>query len=250
MKGELSIKVIRGQTGRTGYHLRNDSPTAHLEVQAFAIDLCNQLTPNWDYILSSNKTAQQIKEDISKVKQQGLIGYYYRARSFPILTKPEPNKFGAPPLGKQSEGRYNESAVRVLYLAKDSQTAIKECSPSPEEPSIWVQKFNLQLPNDWVINLDLDMEEKAPYLHYLLLDSEYIPNNLAEFPNIQNLYRATHLLKYICKLLDVSAIEYPSIKGDIQNNPSAINLVVIGDVVLKAEAMTTDKPQLSSLPAT
>lgn len=242
MKGELSIKVIRGQTGRTGYYLRNDSPTEHVEIQAFAIELCNQINPNWDKILSSNKIAQQVKEDITKVMQQGISEYYYRARSFSASKIPESNEFGAP--RNQIEHRYNENGSRVLYLAKNPLTTIKEISQNPAEPNIWVQKFNLQLPKDWIVKLDLDMEGKAPYLHYLLLDSEYIPNKLAEFPNIQNPYRATHFITYICRMFNISAIEFPSIRGDIQNNPSAINLVVIGDAVLKAEAMTIDKPQL------
>ena len=40
MLGDLSIKGIRGNTGREGMHLVDSVPTAHAEVQAFVMELC------------------------------------------------------------------------------------------------------------------------------------------------------------------------------------------------------------------
>jgi hypothetical protein len=94
--------------------------------------------------------------------------------------------------------------------------------------------------------LELDLETNHPYLHYLLLDSEYVPEATAEFANTQNPYRATHFLAYLGKLNGVSGIEYPSVRGGIQSDPNAVNLVLLDEAVGEAEAMTDGLPFLFS----
>src|SRR2546426_843961 len=61
MKGELSLKVIRGKTGREGYHLKADRPTEHVEVQDFVLQLCRSNNTDWNRLLETNETAQRIQ---------------------------------------------------------------------------------------------------------------------------------------------------------------------------------------------
>ena len=70
MKGNLSIKVHRGNTGRSGFHLIADSPTSHVEVQAFVLEVCgSQATPNWTELLLSNPIAAAIAREVEVTLQ-------------------------------------------------------------------------------------------------------------------------------------------------------------------------------------
>ena len=158
------------------------------------------------------------------------------------MPEPASSEFWAPPKGEQKARRYNEHGERVLYLCRDIETVAAECQEVAERPKLLIQKFVLIFPEDKVVTLKLDLEKTSPFLHYVLLDSEYVPEETAEFPNVNNPYRATHFLTHLAKLTGVSALEYPSVRGNIQSNPNAINLVLMGDAVAEAEAMTEGKP--------
>jgi RES domain-containing protein len=247
MKGELSLKVIRGKTGREGYHLKADHPTEHVEVQDFVSELCRSSNTDWNRLLETNETAQRIHRDFVGAIRTSIRGTYFRARSFPASTsQPTSQKLWAPPASKQAIGRYNELGNRVLYLSRNVQTVVAECPTTVEKPKLFIQKFLLNFPTRGMLPLELDLETNHPYLHYLLLDSEYVPEATAEFANVRNPYRATHFLAHLGRLNGVSGIEYPSIRGGIQSASNAVNLVLMDEAVGEAEAMTDGLPFLLS----
>jgi hypothetical protein len=129
-----------------------------------------------------------------------------------------------------------------LYLAREAATAGRECSGQTDACDVWVQEFAIDLPDQRAIHLELDMERTAPYLHYLLLDSEYLPDVTAEFANVRNPYRATHLLTYLCERLEITAVEYPSVRGVSGSGANSVNLVVMGDPVSIAQRMQVGLP--------
>jgi hypothetical protein len=253
MKTSLTLQVRRAPTGRTGFHLKDDIPTEHVEVQKFVQYLCESQSDNidWASFLSANRTAQKIFSDFQRAIKTGIDGRYFRARRFPVSASVPPlsKELQAPPAGKQSPGRYNEQGQRVLYLSRAARIAATECPPDPDmnKPLIYVQQFKLYLPMMKVVLLDLNMEASTPCLHYLLLDSEYVPEQANDLPNIRNPYRATHFLAYLASINGVTGIEYPSIRGDIQNHSCAVNLVILGNAVATAEALTEGEPFLFTL---
>jgi hypothetical protein len=148
----------------------------------------------------------------------------------------------APPVNKQKVGRYNQSGNHVLYLSRTAKTTAAECPPIVDRPVLFIQKFALKLPDLRMVSLELDLESKHPFLHYVLLDSEYVPEEPHEFPNVRYPYRATHFLAHLANINNVSGIEYPSVRGDFQNNPNAINFVMLNQSVIMAESMTEGVP--------
>jgi hypothetical protein len=246
VKGELSIKAIRGRTGRHGYHLIANCPTEHAEVQNFVLGLCNE-DYSFNWLLENNATAKKTHDNFRAAIRTGITGEYFRGRRFQnSVSEATPNQFFAPPAGKQVKGRYNESGNRVLYLSRTPDTVLAECPWCPEKPRLFIQRFRLNLPKERMIALELDLETSFPYLHYLLLDSEYVPESTAEFGNVRNPYRATHFLAYLASLDRVSGIEYPSVRTAIQGDASAINFVLLGKIVTEVEAMIVGGPFLFS----
>lgn len=246
MKGELSVKVIRGKTGREGYHLKADYPTEHVEVQDFILALCENNIP-WDRLLETNVVAQKIHSDFKAAIRIGVTGEYFRGRRFPnSVSNPTSELLFAPPAGQQGTGRYNESGSRVLYLSRTPETVRAECPPSDDKPRLFIQKFRINFPKGCMLSLALDLEARFPHLHYLLLDSEYVPERTAEFANVRNPYRATHFLEYLASLNGVSGIEYPSIRAGIQSDSTPINFVLLGEAAAEVEAMTEGGPFLFS----
>ncbi len=246
MGGSLTARIIRGATGRSGFHLRDDAPTEHVAVQKFVLSICGtQDCPDWEALHRSNLVARQITAEVRRVARAGLASRFWRARAFSKGSSPVgAGDFGAPPPGGQVEGRYNPYGARVLYLAGDARTAALECSGRNDSSEVWVQEFAIDLPNHRAVRLELNLETSCPHLHYLLLDSEYLPDATAEFPNVRNPYRATHFLAHLCERFEIAAVEYPSVRGDSRGRADAVNLVVLGDAVSEAEQMTVGLPWL------
>jgi len=241
MKGDLSIKKISAKTGRSGYHLINNKPTAHVLVQEFITKLCStQSKPCWFWILICNPIAWRLFRQVSAAAQIGLRGTYFRSRRFakdaPI---PSSKDLGPPPLEKQGEGRYTEGRDVVLYLSRNIETAAIESGPNKSKPKIFIQRFDLGIPEIKVLRLAEDLEEKYPHLHYLLLDSEYLPEETWFAPVS---YRATQFVAYLCRLKGVLAVEYPSVRGEYKSNPEAVNLVLFGKAADMAKDMTSGDP--------
>lgn len=167
---------------------------------------------------------------------------YYRARRFPVdAAQPQPSssELGPPPLEKQGEGRYTHGNDLVLYLSRTPKTAALECGTDLSKPRIFIQQFKLSIPNMKVLYLNKNLEDSYPHLHYLLLDSEYLPNESAFVPNS---YRATQFIAILCQLRLIAGVEYPSLRGDFVGNPNAVNLVLFGDAVDQASRMAVGNP--------
>lgn len=244
MRGDLSIKVIRANTGREGMHLVDSVPTAHHEVQAFVLQLCDLDALDWSELLTRNTVADTIHEQFQAASTTGIRGMFYRSCAFSVDAQaPSSADLRAPPVPVQSAGRYNEGGRRVLYLSTDSRVAALECSATPDKPRVYVQRFDLNLPHRRIVRLELDMEARFPHLHYLMLDSEYLPTRGHEFANVRNPYRATHFLAYLCSIADVSAIEYPSVRGGAQGDRSGVNVAVFGEAVEEAHAQMLGLPE-------
>ena len=242
MKGELSVKVIRGKTGREGYHLKAGVPTEHAEVQDFVLSLCREDNTPWDRLLETNLIAQKLHGDFQTAIRMGITGEYFRGRRFPnFVSNPTSEQLFAPSAGKQ-RGRYNESGNRVLYLSRTPETVMAECPPSDDKPRLFIQKFCIDFPKEYMLAFALDLEARFPHLHYLLLDNEYAPEQTAEFANVRNPYRATHFLACLASLNGVSGIKYPSIRAGIQSDSTGINLVLLGKAVAEVEAMIEGSP--------
>ncbi len=205
--------------------------------------LCREVSTPLDRFLEANVIAQKIHADFQTAIRRGILGEYFRGRRFPnSVLNPTSEQLWAPSASKQKLGRYNESGNRVLYLSRTPQTVAAECPPSDDKPWLFIQKFCLNLPKERMLALTLDLELKFPHLHYLLLDSEYVPERTAEFANVRNPYRATHFLAYLASLNGVSGIEYPSIRAGIPTDSSKVNFALLGKAVAEAEAMTEGGP--------
>jgi hypothetical protein len=76
-----------------------------------------------------------------------------------------------------------------------------------------------------------------------MLDSEYLPTRKDEFANLRNPYRATHFLTFLCSMVDVSAIEYPSVCSGAQGNRNGVNVAVLGEAVEEVHAQMIGSPQ-------
>jgi RES domain-containing protein len=251
VKGTLSVKVTRGRTGREGFNLINDRPTAHPDVQRFAMELCGGIeTPRkrwlrpswWRWWWLRRSIARLIREQIEAAASTGITGTFYRGRLFaPELTQPRSADLGLPPADRQGVGRYNESGSRVLYLARSPTVALAELERSACKPLLFIQEFQLSLSSGKVLRLCDDLEVRFPHLHYLLLDSEYIPE---ENPYVPDPYRATHFIAAVCRSLGISGVEYPSIRGGYTHDRNAINLVLFDKAAEDACRMMVGEPAL------
>jgi len=217
MRGDLSIKVIRGNTGREGMHLVDSIPTAHANVQAFVTELCETEPSSLDWfdLLKTNALASIIRQEFRAATTRFAPSSVYRSRHFGVEENPTSKEFEAPAAGTQRPGRYTEGDQRVLYLAGTAALAALECDRTPDKPRIFIQRFDLNLPHRRIVHVRFDLEARFPHLHYLMLDSEYLPTKGHKFANVRNPYRATHFRAYLCVVAGVSALEYPSIRRKI-----------------------------------
>jgi hypothetical protein len=110
IRGDLSIKVIRGNTGREGMHLVDSVPTAHAEVQAFVLKLCETepLSLDWSDLLATNALASTLQQEFRAATDR-LIGISeYRSRPLKVgPADPTSKELEAPLAGSQGPGRYN-----------------------------------------------------------------------------------------------------------------------------------------------
>lgn len=244
MRGNLSIRVARASTGREGMHLVDSVPTAHGEVQALVLQMCGTEVLDWRELLRTNALAARIRDQFQVAATGGFHGTFYRSRPFAVGHSPQSSTdLEAPRAGSQLPERYNEDGQRVLYLASSAMVAAIECRTTSDKPRVFIQRFDLDLSHRRIVRLALEMEDRFPHLHYLMLDSEYLPTQAHEFSNVRNPYRATHFVAFLCGLADVSAIEYPSIRAGAQGDRSGFNVAVFGEAVEEAHAQMTGMPQ-------
>lgn len=241
MEGSLSIKKTSGHTGRSGQVLLDNKPTAHTPIQSFVQELCStHKKPDWWLILLTRPLAWKLLWELAKASSTGLSGTWYRSQRFPKDdSHPKTADLGPPPPGRQGEGRYTEGKPIALYLSRSIDTAALECPEKPNKPRVFVQEFHISFPAAKVVRLGLDLEAKAPHLHHALLESEYLPQE-SEFVPVP--YRATQFLAFLCRLVPVDAIEYPSVRAGYRENPEAVNLVVLGPAVNTVAEMVNGEP--------
>lgn len=184
--------------------------------------------------------AWKLFKQAGEAAQNGLCGSYFRSRRFENDSQsPSASDFGPPSLEDQRGGRYSEERARVLYLSATRQTAAVESGYDKSKPRIFVQQFDFSLPEIKVLRLTNNLEERFPHLHYLLLASEYLPD---ESPFLPEPYRATKFVAFLCRMRGISAVEYPSVRGDYKDNSNAINIVLFGNAVDEATLMTSGIP--------
>jgi hypothetical protein len=240
MKDSLSAKKNSARTGRSGQVLLDDKPTAHAKVQAFVQQLCSgKARPNCWFVLLTRPVAWRILSELGRAATMGISLVCYRSRRFRANERPRPADLGRRHSTKQGEGRYTEGKSVVLYLSRTVETAGRECPEDSTRPRVVIQEFRLSLPEVRAIHLGVDLESLAPYLHYTLLESEYLPE---ESPFVPVPYRATQFLAFLCRLLRVEGMEYPSVKARYRDNPQAVNFVILGAAVAAAGSMTAGEP--------
>jgi len=243
MKGSLSARKISGKTGRSAQVLLNDERTYHVVVQRFVQTLgAGTGWPRmlyWWWLLLSYPVAWRTLFEIGKARSTSLCGTYFRSQRFKSrLPAPSSSLLGPPPRGKQTEGRYNYGRGVVLYLSRSARVAALESRNNPKKPWIFIQRFELSFPNLRYIRLAQDLESTAPVLQYLLIESEYLP----EQSPLAHPYKATQFLAFLCRLRGVHAIEYPSVWAGYKNDPDAVNMVILPPAVDAAGTMMKGDP--------
>jgi hypothetical protein len=191
-------------------------------------------------LLLTRPTVWSILRELATVATAGLQGQYFRSRRFPEGAWPNSSDdLGPPPPEKQSPGRYTTPGSTVFYLSRNPKTAALEAGEDSQKPRIVLQRYQLDLPSIIWIKLDPDLEARAPRLNFLLLESEYLPEESHLYPYP---YRATQFLAFLCRLLGILAIEYPSVRGRYVDDSEAVNLVILGEAVATASTMSAGEP--------
>jgi len=124
----------------------------------------------------------------------------------------------------------------VLYLSRTARTASREAARAGCTP--FVQPFELDLPNTRSVLLDQELETQFPYIHLLLLNSEFLPGE----SHLPDTYRATHFLAYLCACFEIDAVEYPSVKVNLKVCPGELNVVLFRNAVESAGRMMIGAP--------
>jgi hypothetical protein len=228
--GQVFI-LAGGKTGRSAQVILNDKRTYHVIVQSFVQVLCRKRSrPNWWFVLLSHRVAWRLLVDLGRAASIGIDASYYRSRRFGAAAAvPSPSDLGPPPLEKQGEGRYTEGKQVVLYLSRTPRVAALEKPLQDSGKSkLYIQEFHLSIPDFKLLRLAKDLETAAPSIQYLLLESEYLPEESGFTPVP---YRATQFLAFLCRLRRIQAIEYPSVRSGYKDNPDAVNLVILGSAV-------------------
>lgn len=186
-------------------------------------------------------TAWVVARQLRSAAVRGLRGPFFRGRAFKRGEKPSgPHDFywqerawqEYVSAGHWQPDRYNENGERVLYLSRDPDTAAVEGGQSG--CTAFVQKFELDLPTARCVLLDNRLEARHPYLHHLLLNSEFLPGEShLRFP-----YRTTHLIAYLCAWSEIDAVEYPSVRA----NGKGVNLVLFRAAMEAARGMMVGEP--------
>lgn len=241
MKESLTVRKSSGTTGRGGSAVVDNHQTAYYKVTSFVKELCStERTRHWGWLLLTNSIAKSIYREAKQAMSVGIHGRYFRGRRFPKGQEPKSaSDFGPPPPEKRGKGRYNEYGKKVLYMCRNLKTVVAECPYSSENPCLYIQAFDIQLETARILKLDTDLEQRFPYLNYLLLESEYAAEgtDFAKFP-----YRATHFLAEVCRRLGINAVEYPSVRGRYKDNPDAVNLVLFEPYCDSVCNMTVGEP--------
>jgi len=240
----LSARVRR-KSGREADHHVDNAHTVNFKVAAIVEELSAAAHVKWILFIIQRPVAWVVVRELRSAARHGLTGLFFRGRSYKRGEKPRDSndiywRQGAwqkhVSSGNWKPDRYNENGERVLYLSTTALTASREIA----EPGCtrFIQRFELNLPNTRSVVLDHALEVQFPYLHYLLLNSEYLPGE----SHLPNPYRATHFLAFLSACFEIDAIEYPCVMVNLKECPGEFNLVLFRKAVESAERMMVGEP--------
>jgi hypothetical protein len=247
MSAQMSAEAQSGATGRKVTAVdttRPDLNEAFNLVQRFVSALRNvAASQDLDIPDSHRDIAETIRAEFGAAVTRGLERNYVRARWL-LPNEVCPEQFLRPSQDRVRIGRYNANGDRVLYLCRDSRTALAEITGSrpSEEHRCYVQKFAVRLPETNVVLLSPQMEKVSPALNRFLFMSETLPKD----GNEAFVYRPTHLLRHWAETFGVAAVEYPSVRAGFPNAENAANLVVFGPTAQLVEEMMVGDPEIVS----
>jgi len=244
MTGKLSARLTRGSTGRSADVLCNDEPTVYSEIERFVAELYQNPDLPFDEAVHRSAFGQQLLNELSTNSTVGLRGRYFRGRVFSVDAPPPGSReFGPPPAEYQEGGRYNLAAEPpVLYLSRQPSVCLAECRLQPTD-ILYVQEFELALPDVRWLFLGTNLEATAPVLHGLLLASEVVPDEQSLISHFRAPYRATQFVSDLCRRTGVGALEYPSVRGGYREDPGRVNLVVFGSLAQEAARTPVGSPK-------
>ncbi len=179
----LSIRVLR-RSGREGDHLVDNAPTINSRLDALVKEI-PATRVNWILFVIRKPVTWVIARQLRNAARRGLRGSFFRSRSFKRGEKPRDSDDiywreeawrNYVSSGGWEPDRYDESGKRVLYLSTTALTASRESREGDSTGcTVFIQKFELNLTNTLSVVLDHRLETRFPYLHHLLLNSEYLP---------------------------------------------------------------------------
>lgn len=240
MQDAVSIDMENVLTGRFGRIYHSEENTIHEQVKEFVERLVNS-NRSFDNLMSNSEVAKQVASECQAAKKTGFTGTYYRGRGMDRSSPPPVDKVTSPPVDKVTDdGRYHRADEHKLYISCTERTAHIESTPNDSE-TVWLIEFDITQPELTYIHLDTDFEDDYPHLHHLLLLSEILP----EKTDTGRAYRPTHFLRHICTQNQISAIEFPSIRAEYSDNPSAVNVAVFGEWIDKIENQVVRDPYKS-----
>lgn len=214
-------------TSRESTYEEDGEPTEFHQVKSFLEWLSTDGAHlPWDQVLR-HPMAEKLVNDISEAIDTGLDAPLYRGQrlqedaSPPVERLLAPTEKRLPDDVEPGPGRYNEGGEAVLYTCRKREIVPDEVPPGEGKPELYLVEFDVTLDNLIAIRLDETTEEEQPHLHHLLFLTEYPPKD-----KDLDVYRATHLVREICRRLGIEAVEYPSVKGGYRDDREALNLVV------------------------
>jgi len=204
-----------------------DQRTAFRNVELFAQRLAHADGWNLDSLLTTDEVAGQLRDELQLVRCAGIRLRHFRARIFEPGSQPGQDEFGPPPDGLQAPGRYSTGGGEsVVYLGRTASVCAAEIDRVAGK-HVFVQEFDVELPEVGVVFLDTSLERAAPALHHLLLATGVLPQPASGIALFIDPYSATQFLGALCLSMGIHAIEYPSIRGRYRDNPDHVNLVVL-----------------------
>lgn len=240
----LSMRVLR-KSGREGDHIVDNALTVNFSLQALVKELSATECVNWILFIIRRPVTWVIVRQLRNAMRHHITGSFFRGRAYDRGEKPrDSGDFYWQPdawqthvsSGRWRPDRYNERGQRVLYLSTTARTAFRESDKAG--CAQFIQRFEVDLPNTRSVILDHELETRFPYIHYLLLNSEYLPGE----SHLPNPYRATHFLAFLSACFEIDAIEYPCVKVNHKEYPDEFNLVLFRKAMESAGRMMVGEP--------
>lgn len=148
-------------------------------------------------------------------------GDFYRARKIMNSKVFELKDFLAPPLGKSEEGRFNHAGQSHFYISEEKSTAIAECIPTENEPSlVWLQEFKLDK-IEKILDLSYKWHDLGPSTSTLLValhQTSVLQQTKSNKEKWRPDYYLTRFIMDCAKKCGFSGIKYSSVKSTMDYN--------------------------------